>query len=377
VPARRLGVAAAFVDGALVPGDVVVDGAADGGAARIGAVGVAPAGARGTALPGFVDLQVNGFAGHHLTTADADAHRAVARALAAAGVTSFLTTVPTAAPERYLPAMAAAAEAAARWRPDGAHGARSLGVHLEGPFLSPVRAGAHPAHLLRTPDHDLVDRWASAGPLALVTLAPELPGALALIAHLRRRGVAVALGHTDATSLEAHAGFDAGASLLTHLWNAQRPIGSREPAAGGVALARADVWVCAIGDLVHVAAETLRFSAAAAGARFVAVTDAVSLAGLPAGTSAGGLTVAGGAVRTSDGALAGAAIGMDQVLRNLVTIGLDVPAAVRAVTAAPAAALGGRGAGRGRLEVGAGADVVVVDDGLRVVRTLVGGAEAT
>jgi N-acetylglucosamine-6-phosphate deacetylase len=347
-------VASALVAGERVAGDVVVVGD------RVRDVGVVPAGTSGTAVPGFVDLQVNGFAGVDFTNADLDGYRAASSAMARHGVTTFLATIPTAHPDRYPGALATVEEAHATTLP----GARVGGVHLEGPFLSPVRKGAHRADWLRVPDRALVDLWLATAPVMLMTLAPELPGAIELIAHLHRCGVVVSLGHTDAVAVEAHAGFDAGASMVTHLWNAQRPIASRDPAVGGTALARSDVFVGMIADLVHVARETLTFSIAAAGDRFVLVTDAVAVAGL---------ADADGAVRLADGTLAGSACPMDVALRNLLGCGLPLPRAVAACTLAPSRVM--HDDQIGQLRDGGRADIVVVDDGLTIERVLVAGNE--
>jgi N-acetylglucosamine-6-phosphate deacetylase len=313
----------------------------------------------GTAVPGFVDLQVNGFAGIDFTATDVDGYHDASRALARHGVTTFFATIPTAHPDRYVTALATAQEARATTLP----GARLGGVHLEGPFLSPLRKGAHRAEWLQRPDRAVVDRWLAAGPVKIMTLAPELDGALALIEHLRRRGVVVSLGHTDADAAQAHAGFDVGASMVTHLWNAQRPIASRDPAVGGTALARGDVFVGIIADLVHVARETLMFSIAAAGDRFVLVTDAVAAAGF--NTT--------GATRLPDGTLAGSACPMDAALRNLLACGLPFERAVAACTRAPSRVMGDDRVGQ--LRAGGPADILVVDDDLTIERVLVAGDE--
>jgi N-acetylglucosamine-6-phosphate deacetylase len=374
---RALGVAAALVDGQRVAGDVTI---ADG---RVVDVGVAPAGRGGLAVPGFVDVQVNGFAGVDFVSADLDGYARASQAIGRSGVTSFLATIPTAAPDAYDAALAVAAAAVAGPLP----GARAVGVHLEGPFLSPERPGAHRPDWLRSPDLGLCDTWLAAAPIALVTVAPELDGGLALVEHLARRDVVVSLGHTDARATTAHAAFDAGASMVTHLWNAQRPITSREPAVGGAGLVREGVSVGIICDLIHVAADTLRFSIAAAGDRFVLVTDAVFLAGTEpvapepdATRSAGrarGPSLVDGAVRLPDGTLAGSACPVDQAIRNLVEIGLPIEQAVGAATSAPARALGVHGADLGQLHPGSRADLAVLDDALQVTRVLVGGRSIT
>jgi N-acetylglucosamine-6-phosphate deacetylase len=196
VTTRSLGVAEALIDGVVVPGDVLVEGA------TVVAVGVLPAGRSGLAVPGFVDVQVNGFAGVDLTEGDLDGYRTASQAIGRTGVTSFLATIPTAAPEAYAPALAVAREAATTTLP----GAQVAGVHLEGPFLSPERPGAHRPDWLRAPDRALVDGWLDAAPVAVVTLASELDGAIELIEHLCARGIVVSLGHTDARAQAAHRG---------------------------------------------------------------------------------------------------------------------------------------------------------------------------
>lgn len=191
----RLGVVGAMVAGIYRPGDVDVD--ASGG--RIAAVGLAGPG-RGLAIPGLIDLQVNGFAGVDFQQAQADDYRPAAAALARSGVLAFQPTLITGAPGRMLAALDQAAKAQAH-----RGGARILGVHLEGPFLSPRRSGTHPIDLLRSPGPALARQLLDAGPVTEITIAPELPGALRLIDLAVRRGVLVSLGHSDATAEHAHA----------------------------------------------------------------------------------------------------------------------------------------------------------------------------
>lgn len=368
---RALGVAEALVDGTVVPGDVLVE---DG---TVTSVGVLPAGRSGLAVPGFVDVQVNGFAGIDFTTADLDGYRTASQAIGRTGVTSFVATIPTAAPEAYGPALAVAREAVASDLP----GAQAIGVHLEGPFLSPERPGAHRPDWLRPPDRACCDAWLDAAPVVVMTLASELDGAIELIEHLCARGVVASLGHTDARAAVAHLGFDAGASMVTHLWNAQRPITSREPAVGGAGLARADVVLGVICDLIHVAADTLRFTIAAAGDRFMLVTDAVSLAGTEevpldeAAARSRAPRLVDGAIRLPDGTLAGSACPMDQAVRNVVGLGVPLAQAIGAATSVPARALRTHGEGLGQLVPGGRADITVLDDALQVQQVLVAGRE--
>lgn len=360
----RLGVAAALVDDVVVPGDVSIDAAAG----EVTGVGRSPAGASGLAVAGFVDVQVNGFGGVAFTEPDVDldGYRTASAALARTGVTSFLLTIPTVAPGTYAALLPRSAEACAT----DLGGARAIGVHLEGPFLNPLRRGAHREDWIQAPSIAAVDAMLDAAPVALMTLAPEITtgdGGLELIGHLRRRGVVVSLGHTDADATQANAGFDAGATAITHLWNAHRPITSRDPGVGAVALTRPDVWVCAIADLAHVSGESLALSVAAAGDRFVVVTDAVAPAGSPDAPLP--------ALRLADGTLAGSTTPLDQAVRNLVGLGVPLVDAVAAATRRPASLLGRPDLGR--LVPGGRADVVVLDDDLAIHDVVVAGRSAT
>ena len=263
----RLGVEAALVDGALVPGDVeVVDGV-------VSAYGLAGTNGRGVAVPGFVDLQVNGFGGVDLMGADADGYRRAGEALLETGVTAYLPTFISAPEEDLLAALGNVPSAL----PDGP---RVLGVHLEGPFLATTRLGIHPASARRDPDPALLERLLGAGPVRLMTLAPELPGAHELIDLLLLRGVAVSCGHTDATAADATEAFDRGVRSVTHLFNAMRPFRHRDPGLAGAALARDDVVVQIILDGVHLAEETARVVWRSAAGRVALVTDAVAGAGM-------------------------------------------------------------------------------------------------
>ena len=355
----RLGVEAALVDGALVRGDVAVE---DG---RVAAVGLA-GGGRGIAAPGFVDLHVHGFGGVDFASADAAAYRRAGEALLATGVTAFRPTFVTAPEEELL--------ASVRGVPGGDVGARVLGCHLEGPFLSPARLGMHPAEARRDPDAALLERLLAAGPVAHVTLAPELAGALELVDLLVARGVTVSCGHSDATAEEAHAAFDRGASVVTHLFNAMRPFAHRDPGIAGAALARDDVAVELILDGHHVADDAARVAWRAAAGRVALVTDAVMAAAVGDGRwrlGAVDVEVRDGVVRRLDGVLAGSVLTMLEAVRNLVRLGAPLQAALDAATRVPARAA--RRPDVGTLAPGARADVVVLGDGLELLRVVVGG----
>lgn len=355
----RLGVAAALVDGQLVSGDVAVD---DGVVTAVGLVGAGS----GIAAPGLVDLQVNGFAGLDFLATDGDGYAAAGEALLATGVTAYLPTLIT-SPEPDL-------VAALRAVPGESRGARILGVHLEGPFLSPVRLGAHPAGWRRDPDPALLERLLAAGPVRLVTLAPELPGALELVGLLHARGIIVSLGHSDATAAEAHAAFDRGARTVTHVFNAMRPLTHRDPGIVGAALARPDVIVQAIVDGVHLDADVVRILWRVAQGRLALVSDATAATRLGDGIhTLGGteIVVSDGIARRRDDLLAGSTLTLIEAVRHLVETGAPLAQALEAASAVPALALGS--SDLGRLAPGARADLIVLDDALEVVRTLVAG----
>lgn len=361
----RLGVAAAVVDGTLVRGDVEV---AEG---RVVAVGRDGAG-RGLAIPGLVDLQVNGYAGIDVASAEPGELVALGRALARDGVLWYQPTLVSAPPEALRDSLSSIGQAA---MPSDA--ARILGAHLEGPFLSPARAGAHDLGSLRSPNLDLLASFLVAGcAVTTVTLAPELDDADELIVELVDRGVVVSLGHSDATATQAHAAFDLGAGAVTHLFNAMRPFAHRDPGIVGAALARADVTVTLIADGVHVAPEALLTAWRAARGRLALVSDAISAAGRGDGRFRLGeieVEVHDGVSRLDDGTLAGATRPLAWGLRGLIELGVPIVEAVETVTSTPARLLGRHDAGTIALD--GPADLVVLDDDFAVDRVLVAGAE--
>src|SRR5512132_531563 len=360
----RLGVGAALVDGTLVPGDVEV---ADG---RIAAVGLSSANGSGIASPGFVDLQVNGFAGVDFFSAEAEGYRRAGRALLECGVTAYQPTFITSPEEELVGALAEV--------PVNGAAPRVLGAHLEGPFISPERLGTHPAEARRDPDRALLERLLAAGPVSHVTLATELPGAHQLVDLLCERGVTVSCGHSDATAAEARLAFARGVKTVTHIFNAMRPFAAREPGLAGAALVASDVVVQVILDGVHLADDTARLVWQAAGGRVAIVTDAIAAAhaGDGAYTIAGvDFEVEDGVARNADRVLAGSTVCMIDAVRNLVALGASLEAALTAATELPA-----RIAGRpelGTIEPGSAADVVVLDDSLEIRRVLVRGEDAT
>ena len=358
----RLEVEAALVGGSFVPGEVEI---VDGLIARYGLAG-RNGGGRGVAVPGFIDLQVNGFGGVDFLDADAAGYRRAGEALLETGVTSFLPTLITAPVDDLLSALAEV--------PRNGVVPRVLGVHLEGPFLAASRLGTHPSLGRRDPDVTVLERLLDAGPVRVMTLAPELPGALELIDVLRRRGIVVSCGHSDATAEQADAAFDRGAGTVTHLFNAMRPLSHRDPGIVGAALVREDVIVQIIADGVHLAPATILLVWRAAAGRVALVTDSVAAASADAGSYSLGsveLSVRDGAARAPDGVLAGSVETMIEGVRHVHALGVPLADALDAATRVPAEVLALEHAGR--LEPGMPADVVVLDDNLEIESVFVGG----
>jgi N-acetylglucosamine-6-phosphate deacetylase len=368
-PLMRLGVSAALVDGALVAGDLTID------EGEVREVGIQPGGNGGIAVPGFVDLHINGVAGVDFLAADGADYRRAAEALASTGVVAFQPTFVSAALDDYGEALRSVAGARADFA--GATLPEPVGVHLEGPFLSPLWPGAHdPAYLL-DPDDERAVALCAQGPVTMITLAPELPGGLELVERLVATGVVVSCGHSDADAVTAHAAFDRGARAITHIHNAHRRWRPRDPGLAGAAIVRSEVFIEAIADGVHMAPEAAYGTFLATNERFCLVTDAVEAAMVGPGTYRLGnrtVEVDDGAVRLGDGTLAGSVLTMDKAVRNLVASGASPEEAVHAASTAPARLLGRPDLGQ--IAPGAPAHVVVLDENLRVRRTLIGGAEA-
>ena len=321
-----------------------------------------------TAVPGFIDLQLNGMDGHDFTT-DPGSMWQLGDAPARHGITAFLPTIVTAAPG----AVDAALEA---WRSGDPVTAAPvpLGVHAEGPYLSPARAGAHDPGLLRPADPDEIAGWIADRGLRIVTLAPELPGALEAIGQLARAGIVVAIGHTDADASTTQRAIDAGARCATHLFNAMSPLEHRAPGAAGALLADERVRLGLILDGHHLDPLVVALVARLAPGRISLVSDAIAALGLPDGTHRLGgreVDVRDGRAQLADGTLAGSVAGLDAGVRELARVTGSPRAAVEAVTATPARLLGE--ADRGVLRPGARADLVLLDPDLGVRMTIVGG----
>jgi N-acetylglucosamine-6-phosphate deacetylase len=330
----------------------------------------------GYLVPGFVDLQVNGYFGVEFQTADAASWAAVARQLPCTGTTAFVPTLITAPIDSLVAALATAAGFAGDLP---ASGARVLGVHLEGPFISPTRRGAHNPAWITDPTPAAIAALirAGGGLLRLLTLAPERPGALEAIGQLVAAGVLVSVGHSDATAAQVAAAAQRGARMVTHLFNAQRPLAHREPGVVGQALTDERLTSGLIADLYHVVGPVCGLAFRAAPGRIALVTDAAAPAGMPPGDYLLGgepitLPAAEGAppVRR-DGTLAGSALRMDLAVANAVRSGVPLADAVGAATSVPAGLIGRPELGR--IAAGATADLVWLGEDLRTRATWIAG----
>lgn len=364
----------------LVPGHVVIE---NGRIVRVSG-GPPPPGARDvlafpedTLLPGLIDLQVNGGAGVDCLRCGPEAYDVLGRYLAATGVTAYLPTVVSAPLEEMRRAVEVASSAMARRGPVP----EILGVHVEGPYLNPLRRGAHRAQDLRPPSlREVTETFRRArGALRIVTLAPELEGTEEVVRWLVSQGVIVSVGHTDATYDEVRLAARWGARMVTHLFNAMRGLHHREPGAAGAALLTPSLVVSVIADLVHLHPAVLALVARVAGpGRVALVTDAVSAAGMDRGTFTLGpqtIQVRGGAPRLADGSLAGSVLQLHQAVRNFAEAAqVSERDAVMAASLVPARVLGLDR--KGRIAPGCDADLVVVDRQGRVALTLVRGQVA-
>lgn len=323
-------------------------------------------------LPGLIDVHVHGALGHDTMDADPAALGAMARFFAAHGVTGFLATTMTAGRAATRDAVAAAAA----YAHTPAAGARLLGVHLEGPFISPRFPGAQLADAIRPPDVAEFNALAETGPVRMITLAPEQPGADALIAAARQRGVVVVTGHTAATYDECEAAVRQGVSQATHTYNAMTGLHHRQPGTLGSVLTNDAVYAQLIADNIHVHPAAMQVLARCKGVeRTVLITDAMRAAGLPPGRyDLGGqaVTVQNRECRLADGTLAGSVLTLEVGLANfLAATGMSLAQGWPAASRTPAASLGLPDLGQ--MAVGGLADLVILDMALHVVATVVAG----
>jgi N-acetylglucosamine-6-phosphate deacetylase len=353
----------ARADGSIVEGVIRFDRRIEAAEPSASAPG------RDYVLPGLIDLQVNGSHGHDVMAASADAILAISEKLAREGTTAWLPTAITAPLETIERVDAAVGEASARQQAPGGELPRAasvLGMHLEGPFISPLRLGAHPA-LNMAPRGEALARVLALGHLRLLTLAPELDGALEAVGRMVARKVVVSIGHTDATLEEADRAVAAGARMFTHLFNAMRALSHRDPGVVAAALTTTAATPALIPDGVHVHPAMLRLAYQARGASgLILTTDKVALGP--------GVRLEGGAARRPDGALVGGVISMLDGVRVMVEragVGLGEAALMAATNPAALLGLGERGL----VAPGLRADLLVLDAELNLKTVFVAGRE--
>jgi N-acetylglucosamine-6-phosphate deacetylase len=332
-----------------------------------------------TLAPAFFDVHIHGAMDHDVMEATPAALGAMGSFLAAHGTGSFLATTVTAPLDTTLRSLSGLAKLLAQPPKEGQ--AQPVGIHLEGPFLSHTKRGVQPAKDLLAPKIATFDRLleAAEGRIRLMTLAPELPGAIELTAHATARGVRVSLGHSNATAAETQAAIAAGAVSATHAFNAMRPLDHREPGILGTVLTNDALFAELICDGVHVAPEIVKLWWRAKGAeRAILVTDAISAAGMPEGVYRLGdfaVQVANGRATVS-GVLAGSVLTLDRALTNFLEFtGAPLEQALRLLTVNPAA-MTGLGDSVGSLAVGQPASLVALDGAGKLVGSVVNGEPA-
>ena len=327
--------------------------------------------AQHTAIPGFVDVHIHGAGGHDVMEGTDEALAGVARTLARHGTTSFLATTVTASPDDICRSVEGIARyMSVQYETDQAR-AEVLGVHFEGPFISSARRGVHPKEWVQLPSAELLERFlrAASGNARILTIAPELLGAVPCIEAARNAGLVVAMGHTDATYEQARAAIARGVHHAVHVYNAMRPFSHRDSGVIGAVLTTPDVTAELIADGVHVEEAAMRILLQAKGAGCVIlVSDGISATGMPDGKYKLGkfeVTVSDGVCRNTEGKLAGSTLTLDRALRNVVGMGFPLSDAVRMLTSNPAKLLGLEFK-KGALRVGADADIVLLDRDLQV-----------
>lgn len=346
---------------------------------------VAPAGAKeisardATIAPGFVDVHVHGAGGHDVMSSTEEALTTIASTVARRGTTSLVATTVTAPPDetrRCLEGISRFILGPANRSPNVV--AEIIGIHLEGPFISPARRGVHPPGAIANPSVALLDRYleAAAGTVKILTLAPEMPGALELVERGYAKGLVVALGHTDATYEQAHTAIFRGARHAVHVFNAMRPFSHRETGVLGAVLTDPSVTAEVIADGVHVDDPAIRLLLAAKGTDLVLlVSDGTAATGMRDGSYRLGtfdVTVSDGICRNREGKLAGSTLTLDRAIQHMVRLGVPVIEAVRMATYNPARRVGME-ARKGVLAPGADADIVLLTPELKIANVFARG----
>jgi N-acetylglucosamine-6-phosphate deacetylase len=329
-----------------------------------------------TLVPAYIDIHVHGCAGHDVMEATPEALGVIGGYLASRGVGAYFPTTVTSPRDETIRSLAGLAREIGR---NTAHrGATPLGIHLEGPFLSHLKRGVHTEALLEAPSIALFDRFwqAAEGRICLMTIAPELPGAIELIAHATALGVRCSMGHSDARVCEAEAGYVAGARSATHTFNAMRAIDHREPGLAAYVLDKRSLFAEIICDGIHVDPLMVRlFFRSKDEDRIILVTDGMSATGMPDGIYKLGdmeVEVRDGRC-TSDGTLAGSVLTLDRGVQNLMEFtGASLKTAVAAASRNPSQLMGIDN-GWGILESGRTANITVLSQSAEVIETFLAG----
>lgn len=334
-----------------------------------------------TLVPGFVDLHIHGAGAQDVMEANARALDRITSTVARYGTTSIVATTITASAEETCRTLQGIARyIRAHENPEGMTrpAAEILGMHLEGPFISKTRRGAQPQDAIAKPSLELLKEFLDAadGLVRILTLAPELPGALDLIRRAVSYGLVVALGHTDADYDQAREGIRAGARHAVHVFNAMRPFSHRDPGVLGAVLTDPEITAEVIADGVHVAGPAIQILLATKGyGLIILASDATAATGMPDGDYKLGnvsITVKEGVSRNAEGRLAGSTLTLDRAVRTMVALGVPLLEAVRMATLLPARRLGLAGK-KGVIAVGADADLVVLTPDLRVAGVMTRG----
>jgi N-acetylglucosamine-6-phosphate deacetylase len=338
-----------------------------------------------TVVPGFVDLHIHGAGGHDVMEANANALDRITSTVARHGTTSIVATTVTAPIDETCRSLEGIASyIRSHENPEEPSGDRPLaaeilGIHLEGPFISKARRGVHPPEAIARASIETLNRLleASDGLVRILTIAPELPGAMELIESAVAAKIIVALGHTDADYDQARAAIHAGARHAVHMFNAMRPFTHRDPGVVGAILTDPEVTAEVIADGVHVAGPAIQVLIGVKGFDAVLLTsDGIAATGMPDGNYRLGnfeVTVKDGVCRNAEGKLAGSTLTLDRALRNVVALGVSLKDAVRMATVLPARRLGLAGK-KGIIAVGADADLVALTPELHVAGVMTRGA---
>src|SRR5258708_2681288 len=328
-----------------------------------------------TIVPGFVDVHIHGAGGHDVMEGTRESLEIVAATVAAHGTTSLGATRLTASEKETRDSVAGIAHFILNTSqyPARELSAEILGIHFEGPFISPVRRGVHPAKWIMPPSSEMLAHLLgeARGTAQILPLAPELPGALDLIFAARKAGLIVSLGHTDATYEQAQAAIEAGASHAAHVFNAMRPFSHRGTGVIRAVLTSPQVSARFIAGRGHVDDAGMRMLVGLKPPdRVILVSDGISATGMPDGKYQLGMfevKVSGGVARNAEGKLAGSTLTLDRALRNMVALGVPLSSALRMLTANPARQIG-LGARKGVLAPGADPALLFLDDNLELSR---------